>query len=126
MNISKSSQTRFIYRFSIINSKKFLNKTNQKYKNMNVNKSGLVDKVHQALQGTKVEAEKAVDTVVNSIIETLKSGDEVSIAGLGIFSTKMRAARQARNPRTGEPIQVPAMRVPKFRAAKALKEAVRG
>ena len=93
---------------------------------MNVNKSGLVDKVHQALQGTKVEAEKAVDTVVDSIIETLKSGNEVSIAGLGIFSTKMRAARQARNPRTGDPIQVPAMRVPKFRAAKALKEAVRG
>jgi DNA-binding protein HU-beta len=93
---------------------------------MNVNKSGLVDKVHQTLQGTKVEAEKAVDTVVNSIIDTLKSGGEVSVAGLGIFSTKMRAARQARNPRTGEPIQVPAMRVPKFRAAKALKEAVRG
>jgi DNA-binding protein HU-beta len=93
---------------------------------MNVNKSGLVDKVHQTLQGTKVEAEKAVDTVVDSIIETLKSGSEVSIAGLGIFSTKMRAARQARNPRTGDPIQVPAMRVPKFRAAKALKEAVRG
>ena len=93
---------------------------------MNVNKSGLVDRVHQALQGTKVEAEKAVDTVVDSIIDTLKNGGEVSIAGLGIFSTKMRAARQARNPRTGEPIQVPAMRVPKFRAAKALKEAVRG
>jgi len=91
-----------------------------------MNKSSLVDKVHQVLSGTKVDAEKAVDTVVDSIISTLKSGGEVSIAGFGIFSTKMRAARQARNPRTGEPIQVPAMRVPKFRAAKALKEAVRG
>jgi DNA-binding protein HU-beta len=93
---------------------------------MSMNKSSLVDQVHQTLGGTKVDAEKAVDTVVNSIIDTLKKGQEVSIAGLGIFSTKMRAARQARNPRTGEPIQVPAMRVPKFRAAKALKEAVRG
>ena len=91
-----------------------------------MNKSSLVDKVHQTLGGTKVDAEKAVDTLVDSIIDTLKRGDEVSIASLGIFSTKMRAARQARNPRTCEPIQVPAMRVPKFRAAKALKEAVRG
>ncbi|HJN62698.1 MAG TPA: HU family DNA-binding protein [Candidatus Paceibacterota bacterium] len=91
-----------------------------------MNKSSLVDKVHQALGGTKVDAEKAVDTIVDSIIDTLKGGGEVSVAGLGIFSTKMRAARQARNPRTGDPIQVPAMRVPKFRAAKALKEAVRG
>lgn len=79
-----------------------------------MNKSSLVDKVHQALGGTKVDAEKAVDTIVDSIIDTLKGGGEVSVAGLGIFSTKMRAARQARNPRTGDPIQVPAMRVPKF------------
>jgi DNA-binding protein HU-beta len=90
-----------------------------------MNKASLVDAVHQAVGGTKVDAEKAVETVVSSIISTLKSGQEVSIAGLGIFSTKMRAARQARNPRTGEPIQVPAMRVAKFRVAKALKEAVR-
>ena len=93
---------------------------------MGINKSGLVDQVHQTIGGTKVDAEKAVDSIVNTIINTLKQGQEVSIAGLGIFSTKMRAARQARNPRTGESIQVPAMRVPKFRAAKALKEAVRG
>jgi DNA-binding protein HU-beta len=93
---------------------------------MNMNKSSLVDQVHQVLGGTKVDAEKAVDTIIDSIIGTLKKGDEVSIAGLGIFSTKMRASRQARNPRTGDAIQVPAMRVPKFRAAKALKEAVRG
>jgi hypothetical protein len=52
----------------------------------------------------------------------LKKGDEVSISGLGIFSAKLRAARQARNPRTGEAISVPAMKVPKFRAAKALKD----
>ncbi|MEK9185170.1 MAG: HU family DNA-binding protein, partial [Patescibacteria group bacterium] len=58
-------------------------------------------------------------------VSGLKKGDEVSIAGLGIFSTKQRAARTARNPRTGASVQVAAMRVPKFRAAKALKDAVK-
>ncbi|MEK7552545.1 MAG: HU family DNA-binding protein, partial [Patescibacteria group bacterium] len=62
---------------------------------------------------------------VEAIVETLKKGDEVSIAGLGIFSAKQRAARTARNPRTGATIQVAAMKVPKFRAAKALKDAVK-
>lgn len=91
-----------------------------------MNKAGLVDKVHETLGGTKADAERVVEKIVETIVSTLKAGEEVSIAGLGIFSAKMRAARTARNPRTGEPIQVPAMRVPKFRAAKALKEAVKG
>ena len=90
-----------------------------------MNKASIVDKVHEKLNGTKVEAEAVVDLMIDSIVNTLKSGGEVSIAGLGIFKTKMRAARQARNPRTGASVQVPAMRVPKFQAAKALKEAVR-
>lgn len=90
-----------------------------------MNKVAIVDAVHQRLGGTKVQAEEVVDTVIDSIVGTLKKGGEVSIAGLGIFSTKTRAARQARNPRTGETISVPSMRVPKFRPAKALKEAVR-
>lgn len=91
----------------------------------NMNKAGIVDAVHGVLGGTKVQAEQAVETAVNSIIDTLKKGEEVSIAGLGIFSVKQRAAREARNPRTGEAIKVPAMKVPKFRAAKALKDAVK-
>ena len=90
-----------------------------------MNKQAIIDAVHETLGGTKVSAEHAVDTVVESIIGTLKKGEEVSIAGLGIFSVKRRAPRKARNPRTGEEIQVPAMNVPKFRAAKALKEAVK-
>ncbi len=90
-----------------------------------MNKAAIVDAVHAVLGGTKVQAEQAVDAVVNSVINTLKKGDEVSIAGLGIFSVKQRAAREARNPRTGESIKVPAMKVPKFRAAKALKDAVK-
>jgi len=90
-----------------------------------MNKAAIVDAVHVVLGGTKVQAEQAVDKMVESIIESLKKGEEVSIAGLGIFSVKQRKAREARNPRTGEAIQVPAMKVPKFRAAKALKDAVK-
>lgn len=90
------------------------------------NKQSIIDKVHETLGGSKADAERAVETMVNNIVENLKQGEEVSIAGLGIFSTKMRAARTARNPRTGESIQVPAQRVPKFRPAKALKEEVKG
>ena len=90
-----------------------------------MNKASIVEAVHAVLNGTKVQAEQVVDTVLDSIVNSLKKGEEVSIAGLGIFSVKQRAARQARNPRTGETIQVAAMKVPKFRAAKALKEAVK-
>ena len=90
-----------------------------------MNKQSLVDAVHEKIGGTKVQAEQAVDTIIESIVGSLKKSEEVSIAGLGIFSTKQRAARTARNPRTGAAIQVAAMRVPKFRAAKALKEAVK-
>ena len=90
-----------------------------------MNKQGLVDVVHEKLDGTKAAAEEVVDSIMAAIVATLKKGEDVSIAGLGIFSVKMRKARTARNPKTGEPVQVPAMNVPKFRAAKMLKEAVR-
>jgi len=90
-----------------------------------MNKASIVEAVHAKIGGTKVQAEQAVETMIETIVGTLKKGGEVSVAGLGIFSTKTRAARQARNPRTGETIQVSAMRVPKFRAAKALKDAVK-
>lgn len=91
----------------------------------NMNKQAIVEAIHAKLGGTKVQAEEVMDIMIDSIVSTLKSGGEVSIAGLGIFSTKTRAARQARNPRTGETISVPSMKVPKFRAAKALKDSVK-
>ena len=90
-----------------------------------MNKQDIAEKIHGVLGGTKADAERAVETTIDAIVMGLKKGDEVSLAGLGIFATKMRAARTARNPRTGESVQVPAMRVPKFRAAKALKDAVK-
>ncbi|MBL7045462.1 MAG: HU family DNA-binding protein [Parcubacteria group bacterium] len=90
-----------------------------------MNKAAIVDKVHEVLGTTKADAERAVECVIDAIVNGLTSGDEVSIAGLGTFEAKMRSARTGRNPRTGESIQIPAMRVPKFRAAKALKDAVK-
>jgi DNA-binding protein HU-beta len=90
-----------------------------------MNKADLAQKVHAMLGGTKTQAEAVVEGIIDAVTGALKSGDEVSIAGLGIFSTKMRPARTGRNPRTGETIKVPSMRVPKFRAAKALKDAVK-
>ncbi len=90
-----------------------------------MNKADIIAKVHEVLGTSKADAERAVECVIDNVTSTLKKGDEVSIAGLGIFSAKMRPARTGRNPRTGESINVPAMRVPKFRAAKALKDAVK-
>lgn len=92
---------------------------------MALNKAAIVDKIQAVLGTTKADAERAMETVIDEIVNSLKAGEQVSIAGLGIFDTKTRKARTARNPRTGDTITVPAMRVPKFRPAKALKDAVR-
>lgn len=89
-----------------------------------MNKQALADWVHGKIGGTKVQAEEVVDGLFDAIIGTLKKGGEVSIAGFGIFSVKQRAARMARNPKTGEQVKVAAKRVPKFRPAKGLKESV--
>ncbi|MBI5644706.1 HU family DNA-binding protein [Candidatus Kaiserbacteria bacterium] len=89
------------------------------------NKTDLIDRVHNTIGCTKADAERAVESIISGITEHLKKGDEVSIAGLGIFEAKMRAGRTGRNPRTGQTIQIKAMRVPKFRASKTLKDAVK-
>lgn len=90
-----------------------------------MNKSDLIDAVRDATGMTRADAERAVEAFLNGIEKALKAGKQVSIAGLGIFEAKTRAGRTGRNPRTGETITIPAMRVPKFRAAKALKDAVK-
>lgn len=74
---------------------------------------------------SKKHAEEVVDFVFDTIADTMKRGDEVSIAGFGTFVAKQRKARQARNPKTGAAVSVPAMKVPKFKAGKGLKDAVR-
>lgn len=90
-----------------------------------MNKAALADMIHAKIGGTKTQSEEVIQLVIDSIISTLKAGNEVSLAGLGIFSVKQRAARDARNPKTGETVHVPATKVPKFRAAKAFKDAVK-
>lgn len=90
-----------------------------------MNKADIAGKVQETLGSTKADAERAVETVIENITMALKKGDEVSIAGLGIFVTKARPAREGRNPRTGETIHINATRTPKFRPAKALKDAVK-
>ena len=89
-----------------------------------MNKQALAEWVHGKLGGTKVQAEEIVDGMFEAIIATLKKGGEVSIAGFGIFSVKARAARMARNPKTGEQVKVAAKKVPKFRPAKGLKDTI--
>jgi DNA-binding protein HU-beta len=90
-----------------------------------VTKKEIVDHVADNCDMTKADAERAIDSVVDMVSSHLVKGDDVAIAGFGAFTTSQRAAREARNPRTGESVQVPAMRVPKFKPAKALKDAVR-
>jgi len=92
---------------------------------MNINKAFLIDEISKTLGGSRSDAEKIVVGIFEKMTETLKSGYEVSIAGFGIWSVKDRAARQARNPRTGELVQVAATKVVKFRPSKTLKEAVK-
>ncbi len=89
------------------------------------NKMDLVEKVATTIGCTKADGERAVEAVIDMITDMLKKGEEVSIAGLGIFEAKMRAGRTGRNPRTGETIQIKAMKVPKFRASKTLKDSVK-
>jgi DNA-binding protein HU-beta len=90
-----------------------------------MNKTDLIEMISTKLGTTKADADRMVDAFLEGIVSGLKKGDEVSIAGLGIFTAKMRPGRTGRNPRTGESIQIAAMRVPKFRASKTLKDAVK-
>lgn len=91
---------------------------------MLVNKSELVSKVAASAGLTKVDAEKAIDATFKTITESLQSGEEVRLIGFGTFVVADRKATEGRNPRTGEPLQIAATRLPKFRAGKQLKEAV--
>lgn len=85
----------------------------------------MAEKVAATISSTKADGERAVEAMIAFITDSLKKGDEVSIAGLGIFEAKTRAGRTGRNPRTGATIQIKAMKVPKFRASKTLKDAVK-
>lgn len=74
---------------------------------------------------TKVAAEKALNTVLETVTRTLKKGEKVSLVGFGTFDVARRKARRGRNPKTGAELRIPSVRVPKFRAGRTLKDAVR-
>ena len=89
-------------------------------------KQEFVDRVAQRSNLGRREAGQAVDAVLDSIVDALKSGEEISFTGFGKFSTQQRAERQGVNPRNpSQKVTIPAARVPKFSAGSALKQAVR-
>ena len=89
-----------------------------------MNKGELIDVVAGEAGLSKADATRAVEALLGAVTKALKSGDQVSLVGFGTFVAKKRAAREGRNPRTGEMIQIPASVVPGFKAGKALKDAV--
>ncbi|TWH75818.1 DNA-binding protein HU-beta [Azomonas agilis] len=89
-----------------------------------MNKSELIDAIAASADIPKATAGKALDAVIESVTEALKTGDSVVLVGFGTFSVKDRAARVGRNPQTGKPINIEAAKIPGFKAGKALKDAV--
>lgn len=89
-----------------------------------MNKSDLINEV-AAVVGTQKQAKDAVDCVLKSITDALAKNDSVQISGFGSFKVSERKARTGRNPQTGQAIQIPASRIPRFVAGKALKDAVK-
>lgn len=91
-----------------------------------MNKTELIAKIAEATDLPKTKAGEALDATLKAITEALVGGDTVSLVGFGTFDVRDRAARTGRNPRTGEPIEIPASKSPGFKAGKALKESVNG
>ncbi len=89
-----------------------------------MNKNDLVAAVAASTGLSKADSANAVDSVIDAITGSLRSGEEVRLVGFGTFSVAQRAASEGRNPRTGERISIAASKQPKFKAGKALKDAV--
>lgn len=89
-----------------------------------MNKNEFIDRVADMADMSKADATRAVEAVFDAITEALKKGDDVRLVGFGTFAKTERKAREGRNPRTGETIQIPASFQPKFSAGKGLKDAL--
>ena len=89
------------------------------------NKADIIEEVASSTGLTKKDATVAVEAVFNKIQETLAKGEKVQLIGFGNFEVRERAARKGRNPQTGAEIEIPASKVPAFKAGKALKDAVK-
>lgn len=90
-----------------------------------MNKTELIAAVAEKAGLSKKDADAAVNAFIGAVTEDLKGGDKVQLVGFGTFEVRARAAKQGRNPKTGEAMTVPASKVPAFKAGKALKEAVK-
>ena len=91
-----------------------------------MNKTQLIEAIAAKADIKKKDAEAAVNAFVDVIAEALKAGDKVQLVGFGTFEVKERAAREGRNPKTGETIKIAASKSPAFSAGKGLKDAVNG
>ncbi|OGA27696.1 MAG: DNA-binding protein HU [Betaproteobacteria bacterium RIFCSPLOWO2_12_FULL_67_28] len=89
-----------------------------------MNKADMIEQIAQAAEISRSAAERAVDAMVAAVKLSLRKGEAVTLVGFGSFYASQRAARAGRNPRTGAEIRIPAALVPKFRAGKALKDAI--
>jgi DNA-binding protein HU-beta len=89
-----------------------------------MNKSDFVAAVADATELTKADAGRAVEAFIDTVTKALKKGDTVTLVGFGTFSVRKRAARQGRNPQTGETIKIKASKTPAFKAGKGLKDAL--
>ena len=89
-----------------------------------MNKAEFIEAVAGASDLSRADAGRAVDAVIATISRALKKGDSVTLVGFGTFQVRKRAARQGRNPKTGETIKIKASKNPAFKAGKALKDAV--
>lgn len=89
-----------------------------------MNKSELVDAIAHKAAVTKKDADTVLSAVMDTIMDTVSSGDKVTLVGFGTFEARQRQAREGRNPSTGKPIKIPATTVPAFSAGKLFKEKV--
>ncbi len=89
-------------------------------------KAELVEEVSKAAELTKKDSEVIVDEVFKNIIQALNRGDKIELRGFGSFRVRKRDARRGRNPKTGEPVDIPAKSVPYFKPGKELKELING
>ncbi|HEY0010069.1 MAG TPA: HU family DNA-binding protein [Tepidisphaeraceae bacterium] len=89
-----------------------------------MNKTELVEAIAKSADISKASATRALDAMLDAVTTTLRNNDSVTLVGFGTFTVGERAARTGRNPRTKEAIQIAAAKVPKFKAGKALKDAV--
>jgi DNA-binding protein HU-beta len=85
----------------------------------------LIDRVAKEAKIPRAAAERALNSLTATIVEALKAGDKITLPGFGTFLISNRAARKGRNPRTGQEIDIPAVKIPKFKVGKGLKDAVR-